>query len=67
MNDIIRFTPAHLEEVLRCFGGNGAHAADEDYMLGFELVEKDGKEIAEGVVKEDVQKYSLNRQQFLQG
>ena len=31
-------------------------------MLGFEFWEEDGKEIAEGVVEEDVEDYSPNRQ-----
>jgi len=67
VDDIIRFAPAHLEEVLSGFGCDGTQAADEDDVLGFEFREKYWEEIAERVVKKDVQKYSLNRQQFLQG
>ena len=55
MDHVISLTPAHLEEVLGGFGSNGAQAADEDDVLGFELREQDGKEVAEGVVEEDVE------------
>ena len=46
MDDVIRFAPAHLEEVLGGFGSNGAQTANEDDVLGFELWEQDGKEVA---------------------
>ena len=55
MDDVIRFAPAHLEEVLSSFGGNGAHTADKDDVLGFELGEQNGKKVTEGVVEEDVE------------
>lgn len=55
MDDIVRFAPAHLEKVLSGFGGYGAQTANEDNMLGLEFGEQDGKEVAEGVVEEDVE------------
>lgn len=48
MDDVIRFAPAHFEEVLGSFGSDGAQAADEDDVLGLKLREQDGKEITEG-------------------
>ena len=58
VDHVIRFTPAHFEEVLGCFGGDGAQAADEDDMLGFKFGEEERDEIAERIVKKDVQKHS---------
>ena len=45
MDHVVRFAPAHLEDVLDGFGSDGAQAPDEDDMLGFELWEEDWKEI----------------------
>ena len=55
MDDIIRFTPAHLEEILGGFSGNGTQAADEDDVLGFEFREQNREEVAKRVVEKDVE------------
>lgn len=62
VDDIIRFAPAHLEEILGGFGGNGTQATDEDDVLGLEFAKQDRKEVAEGVVEEDVEYNTLDRQ-----
>ena len=61
MDDVIRFAPAHFEEVLGSFGSDGAQAADEDDVLGLKLREQDGKKVAERVVEEDVENKAHNR------
>lgn len=66
VDDVVSLTPAHLEEVLGCFGSNGAEAADEDDVLGFELWEQDGKKIAERVVEEDVEDETYNGHRIAQ-
>ena len=55
VDDVIRFTPSHLEQVLDGFGGNRTQAADKDDMLGFELREEDWEKVAERIVEEDVE------------
>ena len=55
MDHIIRFAPAHLEQVLSGFGSNRAQTADKDDVLGLELREQDGKEVTEGIVEEDIE------------
>ena len=55
MDDVIRFAPAHFEQVLCGFGGNRAQTADENYVLGFELREQNQEEIAKRIIKEDVE------------
>ena len=54
VDDVIRFAPAHLEQVLSGFGGNGAQTADKDDVLGLELRKQDREEVAEWIVEEDV-------------
>ena len=61
MDDVIRFAPAHLEEVLGCLSDNRAQTADEDDVLGFELWEQDGQKVAKRVVEEDVEDDARDR------
>jgi len=55
MDDVICFAPAHLEDVLGGFGGNGAQTADKDDVLGFEFREQNREEVAKRVVEKDVE------------
>ena len=55
VDHVIRFAPAHLEEILGGFSSNGAQAADEDDVFWLELGEQNGKKVTEGVVEEDVE------------
>lgn len=64
VDDVIRFAPAHFEEVLGSFGSDGAQAADEDDVLGLKLREQDGKEITEGVVKKNILYNTVNSKLF---
>ena len=61
MDDVIRFTPAHFENVLGGFGGYGTQTANEDDVLGFELREQDGKEVTEGVLASSFLNNDLQR------
>ena len=60
VDHVICLAPAHLEEVLGCFGGDGAQATYENDILRFEFWEKDGKDVAHGVVKENVENETDN-------
>ena len=55
VDHVIRFAPAHLEQVLSGFSGNGAQATDKDDVLGLELREQDREEVAKRIVEEDVE------------
>jgi len=55
VDNVVRLAPAHPEEVLGGFGGNGTQAADENDVPGFEFREEDWEEVAEGVIEEDVE------------
>ena len=61
VDHVIRFAPAHLEQILGSFGGNRAQTANEDNVLGFEFREQDGKEVAERIVEEDVEDQPIKR------
>ena len=60
MDDIIRFAPSHLKQVLGGFGGHGAQAADKDDMFGVELREQNEQKIAKRIVKKDIEDEALN-------
>lgn len=53
VDHVVRFAPAHFEEVLGGLGGNVAHAADEDDALGFELWEQDQEDVVKRTVAEN--------------
>ena len=61
MDDVISLAPAHLEQVLSGFGGNGAQTADKDDVLGFELREGIGKRQPTGHKRRLKENYLANK------
>ena len=53
MDQVICLAPSHFDEALSYFGGNVAHAADEDNALGFELWEQDQEDVVKRTVAEN--------------
>ena len=62
VDDVIRFAPAHLEQILGGFSGDETQTADEDNVLGFEFRKEDRDKTAKRIVEKDAEDGTFYRQ-----